>query len=426
MSNNLTLFKQVRICDPKSTWNNKICDVLVNSNEIVEINNEINGNYSKTITIENGLITPGIFDIQVNCGAPFDAEKESFSSLSNAAIYAGVTDCLLMPHPKNPVDSNAQVEFLKNSTASLPLKFHVAGTISAGLKGIDLANLNEMAQSGSIAFTDNKDKIQKSNLLHLALQYNKLTEKLLMIHAEDASLNLGGQINEGVINVQLGIKGIPSIAEELGVVKAIYLSNYHDASLFLNGISTAGSVNLIREAKKQGTKIACSVYGYQLNLTENDLLDFNSYLKVSPPLRSQEDKLAIIEGVSDGTIDVICSGHQPENNETKDVEFEIASIGMATIENLWFLALGLMDNKIELDTIINKLCHEPRRLLQLPENSINKGKIASFFIHTLNRNTSFKKSNARSKAVNNPFFDSNFKGFIYGTYTNGEWFDNKN
>jgi dihydroorotase len=247
-----------------------------------------------------------------------------------------------------------------------------------------------------------------------------------MIHAEDASLNLGGQINEGIINVQLGIKGIPNIAEELGVVKSIYLSKYHNELLFINGISTEGSVNLIREAKKQGIKIACSIYGYQLKLTEQDLLDFNSYLKVTPPLRTEKDRIAIIEGLIDGTIDVICSGHQPENNETKEVEFEIASYGMATIENLWSLSLILMDNQCELATIIEKLCHEPRRLLNLPENSINKGNLPSFFVHTLNKNNSFKKSKAKSKAVNNPFFESELKGFIYGTYTKGEWFENNN
>jgi len=286
--------------------------------------------------------------------------------------------------------------------------------------------LNEMVLSGSIAFTDNKEKILKNNLLHLALQYNKLTSKLLMIHAEDISLNLGGQINEGAVNVQLGIKGIPSIAEELGVIKAIYLSKYHNEMVFINGISTKGSVNLIREAKKEGIKVACSIYGYQLKLTENDLLDFNSYLKVSPPLRTEEDRLALIEGIKDGTIDVICSGHQPENNETKDVEFELASFGMATLENLWSLSLILLEHKVELATIINKLCHEPRKMLNLQENSINKGNTASFFVHTLNKRNSFKKSTAKSKAVNNPFFNTEFNGFIYGTYTKGNWFENKN
>jgi dihydroorotase len=424
MIDNFTLFKQVTICDPKSTWHNQKCDVLINSQEIIEISKEINAKDYKTIVLEDAIISPGIFDLQVNCGAPFDNEKETFQSLSNAAVSAGITDCLLMSHLNIPVDNNAQVEFLKNSTSLLPLNFHIAGTISAHLKGNDLANLNEMVMSGCVAFSDNKEKIQKSNLLHLALQYNKLTQKLLMIHAEDASLNLGGQINEGIINVQLGIKGIPNIAEELGVVKSIYLSKYHDELLFINGISTEGSVNLIREAKKQGIKIACSIYGYQLKLTEHDLLDFNSYLKVTPPLRTEKDRIAIIEGLIDGTIDVICSGHQPENNETKDVEFEIASYGMATIENLWSLCLILTDHQCELATIIEKLCHEPRRLLNLPENSINKGNTPSFFVHTINKNNSFNKSKAKSKAVNNPFFESELKGFIYGTYTKGEWFEN--
>jgi len=426
MIENFTLFKQVTICDPKSTWNNQKCDILVNAQEIVEINKEITDNRYKTIVLEDAIVSPGIFDLQVNCGAPFDAEKETFQSLSNAAVYAGITDCLLMSHPNIPVDNNAQVEFLKNSTSLFPLNFHIAGAISSHLKGEDLANLNEMAMSGCIAFSDNKEKIQKSNLLHLALQYNKLSKKLLMIHAEDASLNLGGQINEGVINVQLGIKGIPNIAEELGVVKAIYLSKYHDELIFINGISTEGSVNLIREAKKQGIKIGCSIYGYQLKLTEHDLLDFNSYLKVTPPLRTEKDRIEIIEGLKDGTIDVICSGHQPENNETKEVEFEIASFGMATIENLWSLSLTLIDNQCELATIIEKLCHEPRKLLNLPENSINKGNTPSFFVHTLNKNNSFKKYKARSKAVNNPFFESELKGLIYGTYSKGEWFENNN
>jgi len=196
--------------------------------------------------------------------------------------------------------------------------------------------------------------------------------------------------------------------------------------VFINGISTKGSVDLIRDAKKEGIKVACSIYGYQLKLTENDLLDFNSYLKVSPPLRTEEDRLALIEGIKDGTIDVICSGHQPENNETKDVEFELASFGMATLENLWSLSLILLEHKVELATIINKLCHEPRKMLNLQENSINKGNTASFFVHTLNKRNSFKKSTAKSKAVNNPFFNTEFNGFIYGTYTKGNWFENKN
>ena len=426
MKDTSTLFKNVTITDPKSEWHGQKCDVLVIAQEIKEISKTITASNVRNIDLDEALVSPGIFDLQVNCGAPYEAEKESFQSLSNAAVSGGITDCLLMPHPKIPVDSNAQVEFLRNSTAAFPLNFHIAGAISSQLKGNDLANLNEMVLSGSIAFTDNKEKILKNNLLHLALQYNKLTSKLLMIHAEDISLNLGGQINEGAVNVQLGIKGIPSIAEELGVLKAIYLSKYHNEMVFINGISTKGSVNLIREAKKEGIKVACSIYGYQLKLTENDLLDFNSYLKVSPPLRTEADRLALIEGIKDGTIDVICSGHQPENNETKDVEFELASFGMATLENLWSLSLSLLEHKVELATVINKLCHEPRKMLNLQENSINKGNTASFFVHTLNKRNSFKKSTAKSKAVNNPFFNTEFNGFIYGTYTKGNWFENKN
>jgi dihydroorotase len=423
MMDNLTLIKNVTIADGKSNWNKKKCDILVNDDEILEINNEIINNNYKLIEFENAHISPGIFDMQVNCGAPFDLEKESFQSLADAAIYAGITDCLLMPHPNIPVDSNAHVEFIKNSTKELPLKFHIAGAISSQLKGKDLANFNEMSLAGAIAFTDNK-KNTASILLHLALQYNKLTKKLLMFHAEDASLTFGGSINEGRINLLLGMKGIPSIAEELGIVKAIYLSKYHNEMVFINGISTKGSVELVREAKKLGVKIGCSVYGYQFMLTENDLLNFNSYLKVSPPLRSEEDQQAIIEGIIDGTIDIICSDHQPENNETKEVEFEIASFGMATIENLWSLSLSLVDKGCNIDLIIEKLCHNPRKLLNLEPIVIDIGEKASFFIHSLEKNTLKSKKASKSKAINNPFFETMLPGRIFGTYTKGQWFEN--
>ncbi|MBX7202089.1 MAG: dihydroorotase [Bacteroidia bacterium] len=424
MSKAQFIFRQVLVTDPGSRHNGEVTDILVANQQIKDIGKQLEAP-EDAIEIKfssDAAVAPGIFDMQVCSGEPGFEEKETLSETSQAALKGGVTDFLLMPSLHPVTDHRSQVEYLRKLGHSLPVGLHVAGALSAGMKGADLSELYDMRQGGALAFTDDKHPVENTLLLYLALQYVKVSGGLIMVHCEDPGLRLGGMVHEGEAAMRIGMKGTPALAEELGVMRAIALSQHLNSKIHLSGISTAASVGLVRRAKEEGVKVSCSVYAHHLHFNDSALQYFDSNFKVWPPLRGEVDRLALIEGLKDDTIDVICSDHRPETIETKDVEFDFASYGISGLDTLF--GAGYF-NFSELNNLIRKLAYTPRELLGIEVPTIAKGSAARFFVYH-DKNYCFKAGMLGGRAKNTPFVGQNLRGMVLGCITGeGGWIANK-
>jgi dihydroorotase len=415
MTNKTVLIKNILVIDPRSSFNRQRIDMAIVAGKIsinmpIDVDQEIDGS--------NLAVSPGLFDFQVSGGEPGHEEKETISTLASAALNGGVTGLQLMPSLFPATDNRGTVEYLKSLAARTSVNMIPAGALSVNLEGKDMAELADMFAGGARAFTDDKKSIKNPVLLHLALQYAKISGGLILTHAEESAMRLGGKINEGLMSVQLGMIGAPSISEEIGLMRNLTLAEYHQAEIHILGISSERSVSMIREAKANGIKVTCSVYAHQLYFSDEALAGFDSNLKVWPPLRSEKDRLALIAGVQDGTIDVISSDHRPEAIENKAVEFGFANDGISGIETLFSAARTVLSNNTDLETLIHRMAIAPRELLGIQVPVIEHQQTAELFFYNPDEEFTFTKEQLRSKSKNSPFVGKTLKGKIYGTSTN--------
>lgn len=418
------IFKNCLITDPLSKFNENVCDIALKDGIIVAISEApIEAEDAEIIDIQKNRVSPGIFDLKVNCGEPGFEEKETFASLNNAGIRAGITGMLVMPSSKPATDNRGQVEFRAVLSKELPVDFQFAGNISSEGKGKHLSEMYDMSLGGAIAFTDDTSASNSDLLMHLSMQYQHLSAGLLMFQADDSALRFGGTMHEGESSVRLGLKGSPAISEEIGLARLLALARYNNARIHISGISSARSIQQIQNARNEGINVSCSVYTHHLYFCDEDLFDYNSNLKVWPPLRGKDDREALINAVKTGIIDVICSDHRPENIELKDVEFDYASYGMSGIDTLWNSALTSVSGDEHLGTLIHCLCHTPRKLLGLPSCSIEIGNVASFMVYVTHEEITINAQNLKSLSSNNAFIGKSLKGKMIGTYTSGHWFE---
>lgn len=422
MKNTSVAFTNISITDPGGKNDNSRGTLVIENGKVVRFDASSAPENLMCIDANGMHISPGIFDFQVQGGEPGYEEREQFDSLNDAALAGGVTDLVLMPNLHPVSDHAGAIQFIQEKTKHLPVNFIPAGALSKKLAGKELSEMAELYEAGVRIFTDDKSPVSNSVLLHLAMQYSTLSGGLIMLHPEDAALSLGGNVNQSVSSTQLGLKGGPALAEELGVLRAIALSEYHDVAILLSGISTARSLARVREAKTKGLKIFCSTYAHHLRFTDNDLSGFDSNLKVWPPLRGEADRKALLMAVSDGTIDCVCSDHRPETVEKKDVEFGYAAFGMENIEASFGAAWHSANAEgIPLNRLIDVCCVKPRNLLKLAVPHIEVGYEARFFVYNPNERYTFSKEMIRSRSKNSPYIGRELLGKIYGVCTASGW-----
>lgn len=407
----------VRLCEPGNPLHNQAVDVVIEGGVFEKVQAHVPGAIPADMP-EHLTLAPGLFDFQVSGGEPGFEERELMSTLCDAALAGGVTELNYMPVLEPVTDNRSAVEALLHKTSGLSITVHPVGAISVKTEGKDLAELYDMAEAGVLSFCDDKSPVKNTLLLHLALPYTEISGGLLMLHAEDAGLHHGGLMNEGEMNVRLGLKGTPAISEHLGVVRAITLARYHKRPVHLNGISSAGSVALIEAAKAEGLEVSCSVYSHHLLFTEAQLSEFNTSFKVWPPLRADGDREALISGLKRGIIDVVCSDHRPWNIEQKDVEFGYATFGTCGVQTLWNATLKALGDE---ELTIELLSRKPRKLLGLPETLISEGQAAECFVYNPKAEFTFSEAMNRSRSSNNAFFGQAFKGQIQMVSTWRGW-----
>jgi dihydroorotase len=419
------LIKQAHIIDSKSAYNGKVMDVLIENGTIRSIKPKISPEKNvKVIEAENLHLSNGWLDMQVSFCDPGFEHKEDVDSGIRAAASGGFTGVALVSSTNPTIHSKAEVFYIKNKTADSIVDVYPIGTLSHKQEGQDISEMYDMKLAGAVAFSDDKKSVNNSGLLMRALLYSQNFDGLIMTHCDEKSISNDGKMNEGVVSTKLGLKGIPALAEELMVDRNIFLAEYTNAPIHLSNISTHKSVELVRQAKAKGMKITASVNAYSIALDEKVLSGFDSNYKLNPPLRTKEDIEALKKGITDGTIDTITCDHRPQDIESKDVEFDLASNGMIGLES----AFGLINTnkgKIKLETVINALSANPRKILKLKEAKIAEGEIANLTIFNPSQEWVFEKKHIQSKSSNTPFIGTTFTGKVIGIINKKQSYFNK-
>lgn len=420
MSENI-IIKSCKVICPQSPYHLKVVDVIIKNGIIDEVGKDLESN-CEVIDGEGKFLAPGFFDMNASFGEPGLETKEDFETGSKAAAAGGFTGIALMPHNQPTTDSKSQVEFLVNKAKGNLVAIFPYGCISQKREGKDLAEMYDMHKSGAIAFTDGNKAVQDAGLMERALLYAKGFDALVLSYPEDASIAGNAKMNEGAMSTFLGMKGIPNLAEELMIIRDLYLAAYTNSRVHFSTISTAHAVELIADAKKKGAKVSCDVAAHHLVLTDEAIANFDSNYKVKPPLRTTKDVEALKRGLKSGTIDAVVSQHQPQEIEFKQVEFEIAKygiIGLQTVLPLLYKA-GLTEEEI-----VQKLAESPRDILGLKKPIIAEGEEANLVLFDGSERT-YNKENNYSKSANSPFLGQNLKGKVWLTCNNKQVFKANN
>lgn len=400
------LLRQVKIIDPSSPFHQQTADILMENGIIKEIGT-INSSRSQQLSIPGLHVSPGWLDIFSHFCDPGFEFKETLETGANAAAAGGYTDVMILPNTSPVIHNKAGIEYLVQRSKELPVNIHPIAAITKNTEGKELAEMYDMHQSGAVAFSDGTCTIQSSGLLLKALQYLKAIDKTIIQLPDDRSISATGLMNEGIVSTQLGLPGKPSIAEELMIARDIELAKYTESKIHFTGISTAKSVELIRQARKEGIAVTCSVTPYHLCFTDEDLTNYDTNLKVNPPLRSKEDQKALKQGLLDGTIDCIATHHLPQDTDHKIVEFEYAHPGMLGLETA-FAIIRTYFPELGLEKTIDVLCNKPRSVFDISKVNIDKNIAASLTLFLPDEK--WTVSQLYSKSKNSPFIGKQLTG----------------
>ena len=410
------IFKNATIIDPESPFHNQKADVKVENGIITNIGQNLNEETGfQNVVLDNLHLSQGWFDTSVSFGEPGFEDRETIANGLNTASKSGFTNVALQPNSFPVIDNQSQVSFVLNKANGFATELHPIGAFTKNSEGTDLAEMYDMKNAGAIAFGDYNKNLDNANLLKIGLQYVQDFDGLLIVFCQDKTVKGSGVVHEGLVSTRLGLKGIPALAEELEVARNLFLLEYTSGKLHIPTISSAKSVELIKAAKAKGLNITCSVAVHNLVLTDEVLTGFDSRYKMTPPLRDENHRKALIDGVLDGTIDMITSDHNPLDIELKKMEFDNAKNGTIGLES----AFGALQNVLPLTVIIEKLTNG-KSVFGIEKSAIKEGNKASFTLFTPEGNWEFTKDNILSKSKNSAFLGQPMKGRAYGIYNNGQ------
>ena len=408
------LIKQATIVCKGSSLNGQCKDLLIQNGIITAIADSINQPAERVIE-EPGLhISIGWMDSFAHFCDPGFEYRETIESGTMAAATGGFTAILLLPNTNPVVSTKSQVEYITQKASSAGVKVYPIGAITKNAAGKELAEMYDMANSGAIAFSDGLNSIQDGSLLLKALQYVKTIDGTVIQLPDDKTIGSNGLMNEGIISTQLGLPGKPAMAEEIMVARDIELANYAASKLHFTGISSTKSIELIRAAKEAGINISCSVTPYHLFFTDDDLQQYDTNLKVNPPIRTKLDRQNLIQGLLDGTIDFIASHHLPQNYDAKVCEFEYAKNGMIGLESLFGVVWTLVNEQWSIAEFIETLSVSPRKTFGLPIPEIKEGPTATLTLFNPTTKYTFEENNILSNCKNSAFIGKQLMGKVIG------------
>lgn len=409
------LLRSARIIDKNSKYHNQQMDILIKNGVYAEIGKNLKlPKNCKEIALKNLHVSNGWFDSSVSLGEPGYEERENIDHGLEVAARSGFTKVAVNPNTHPYIDNKSAVEFLVQKSSNSAVNLYPIANLTHGAKGQEMAELFDMKNSGAVAFGDYNQSIQNANLLKIALLYAQNFDGLVLSFPQDAGIGTHGFVNESENTTRLGLNSIPNLSEELQISRDLSLLEYTGGKLHIPTISTSESVQLIKDAKKKGLDVSCSVSAHHIFLTDEEIKSFDTNYKVSPPLRSIKDTKSLIKGLKDGTIDMIVSDHNPIDIENKNVEFERGMYGTIGMETLF----GSARTKLDLEDTIACLTEKPCRRFELPVSIIEKDAKAELTLFDPDEHYIFEESDIQSKSKNSAFIGKELKGRAYGIFAN--------
>ncbi len=413
------------IIDPSQNLDEKGSLIIDEKGKIKSIGKNVKrsdaSSNAEVIDIKDNILIPGIVDMKAFVGEPGYEYKENFRTLSNAALAGGVTSIVTMPNTKPLIDNVSMVDFIiRRGRDKSSVNLYPCATLTRELSGNQMTEFGLLSAKGIIGFTDVIKTVQNTETMSKIMNYAADLGVLIMQHAEDLELSKNGCINEGEVSTRLGLEGISYIAEKIILERDLSLLNEFPCRYHVNQISSKESLEVIKQNKEIGKKFTVGVSINSLSLNENDIGDFKTFLKLSPPLRSEDDRIALVNGIKSGLIDVIVSDHTPEDEESKRLPFAQAATGSIGVETLLSLALEMYHNEsLPLKKIIETLTINPAKILKINKGSLKTGNDADICIFDLNKPWVVKADDLKSKSKNTAIEDRKLQGKVIMTFLNG-------
>lgn len=409
------IIRTAKIIDPKSPFHDKIVDLQIENGTIRKIGSKLqNPDKLQEVKLENLHVSQGWFDSSVSLGEPGLEDRETIANGLNVAAKSGFTAIALQPNSAPVIDNQSQVNFVNSRAGGAATQLFPIGALTKNSEGKDLAELFDMKNTGAVAFGDYNKSLANANLLKIALQYVQDFNGLVIAYVQDSDIKGNGVANEGIVSTRLGLKGIPNLAEELVVARNLFLLEYTGGKMHIPTISTAKSVQLVKDAKAKGLNVTCSVSVHHLTMTDEKLDGFDTRYKVTPPLRTEADRKALLKGIKDGTIDMITSDHNPIDIEHKKMEFDLAKNGTIGLES----AFGALLTVLPVEIVVEKLT-AGKAIFNIGASTISEGQTANLTLFNPEPEWVFTKTDILSKSKNSAFLNMKMKGKAYGIYNQG-------
>ena len=414
------LLRAAKVIDPSSSHHNQIKDIFIKDGVISKIDDHIEYN-GTIIEQENLMVSPGWFDMRAHFTDPGKEHKEDLESGSAAAAAGGFTDVMLLPNTDPVTSSKNNISYFLKWNKTADVNLHPAAAVTLGCQGKELTEMIDLHTAGAVAFTDGTEPIWHTDILLKSLQYLQTFDGVLINRPEDRMLTAFGTMHEGHVSTVLGMKGMPELAEEVMIDRDLELLKYAGGKIHFSLISSTGAVERIRRAKAEGLKVTADVGIHHLLYTDENLMDYDTRFKVNPPFRSEQDRLALIEGLKDGTIDVIVSDHQPHDQESKKLEFDLADFGITGLQTFYpALQKALGSQAVD---FVAKFTKAPRNILGLKSASIEEG-ADCLTVFSPSVEWEFNGKTNKSKSAASPLINKQMQGKVLAIVNNGRFITN--
>lgn len=415
------LIKDVKPTDVK-TQAKKALDIRIRNGKIAEMGEglEYREGEEQLFDGEGSRVSPGWMDMHVHFREPGQEHKETIQTGADAAAFGGFTDVACMPNTDPPVHSRDVVEYIQKKADKLAVGVYPIGAVTMDREGKALTEMADMRDGGAVAFSDDGDPVYDSQVMRVALEYSSMLGVPIINHEEDLLLSRPGHMHEGEVSTRLGLEGTPSVAEEVMIARDLLLAGLTGGHVHVAHISTRQGVELVRRAKADGIHVTTEVCPHHFCLTDEEVerREFDTRVKMHPPLRTSDDVNAMMEGLKDGTIDVICTDHAPHSIEEKEVEFIYAPNGIIGLETAWSISvMSLLESgALTLGALIEKLAVRPREILSLPIPELTVGAEANLTFFNTDETWKFTRAEVRSRSKNSPWIDETLTGRAIAIY----------
>ncbi|MBL9190996.1 MAG: dihydroorotase [Opitutaceae bacterium] len=413
--------QNARVIDPAAK-RDAVGDLFIDQGRIVAPLSAAARKRARKIDAAGLVACPGLVDIHVHFREPGQTHKETIATGSRAAAAGGFTTVVCMPNTSPPADNAGTIQFIKDAVQrDAVIKVLPTGCITAGMKGQALAPIGSLKRAGVVAITDDGDCVQSNELMRRALEYARMFDLPVMDHCQDASMTQGAVMNEGVMSTRLGLRGWPNAAEDLIVARNAILSEYTGAHVHMQHISSKFSVDILRRAKARGVRVTAEATPHHFSLTDDLLSGYDTHFKMNPPLRTEADRLELIEGLRDGTLDCIATDHAPHTDYEKDKEFDFAPNGILGLETALAVSLETLVRKsrFKLATVVDLLTRKPAQILRLPAGTLAEGAAADVCVFDPEESWLYDAKKGYSKSINSPWHGQTLRGRVRLTLSDG-------